>query len=354
MHSFSKDPVKAFDEATQKGYSRVRFQQGKPVLDRELNLLGDLANPQRMAQQYIGNGVPAGNDGFAITNLNVAGSDFTIGAGRCLINGTEVVLPANTTYKTQPHTDKVAAFPAGILNAYLRVFATEITDVEDADLQNAGDVGFVTAIREKADWEVLISVPAINQPDHYLLAIINPAANTITDRRRKELTTASIRDEVTGARGTTAKLGDRLDAAHDPTGALKPNAVAEPALATDSVSKRTIQNGAVSMAEMALTQVVDQTGVVVPAGTPATPGEVVVNLQTADEHAFFLTSVLQTAPRPQLAQPIGFTVSWMHRIVAGKGPGPANPYNHIHQIVIQNSTATAVTVSVRSFRVAAT
>jgi len=63
MHSFSIDPSQVLKDATKKGYSRVRFQQGKPLLDRELNLLGDLSNPQRIAEPYIGSGVPAGSDG---------------------------------------------------------------------------------------------------------------------------------------------------------------------------------------------------------------------------------------------------------------------------------------------------
>jgi hypothetical protein len=59
MHSFSKDPKQVLLDANTKGYSRVRFQQGKPLLDRELNLLGDLAHPARIAEPYIGSGVPA-------------------------------------------------------------------------------------------------------------------------------------------------------------------------------------------------------------------------------------------------------------------------------------------------------
>jgi len=37
----------------------VRFQQGRPALDRELNLAADLASPQRLAARYLGNGLPA-------------------------------------------------------------------------------------------------------------------------------------------------------------------------------------------------------------------------------------------------------------------------------------------------------
>ncbi len=57
-------------DASDSGYSRLLFQQGKPVLDRELNLLADLAGCQRLAP-YLGDGVPAGSDGFAVSNLHV-------------------------------------------------------------------------------------------------------------------------------------------------------------------------------------------------------------------------------------------------------------------------------------------
>jgi hypothetical protein len=372
MASFSQEPDKVLQNAASKGYSRVLFQQGKPVLDRELNLLGDLSNPQRIAEQYLGSGVPAGSDGFAITNLNVAGSDFTIGAGRCLVRGSEIVLAGNTTYKTQPHLDKVAAFPAGVLNVYLRVFPTAITEAEDPDLKNGNDVGFVTAIREKADWEVLVSVPAINQPDHFLLATINTAANTVTDRRRRDLTVSALRDELNTASGTGPKLSNRLDASRARDGTIKPNVITnqqladnavtatkiaansvnEPAMANNSVSKRTIVNGSVAMTKLGLTPVFDGP-VVVPASPGAGQvGEATVVLQTVDEHAFFLISVLQVTPRPPLPQPIGFLVNWMHRVLAVKGPGPGSPYSHQHQVLFQNSSASAITVNCRAFRIA--
>lgn len=372
MASFTSDPVKVFQDATQKGYSRVRFQKGKPVLDRELNLLGDLANPQRIAEQYLGNGVPAGSDGFALSGLKVAASDFVIGAGRCLVRGNEIVLAANTTYRTQPHLDKVAAFPAGVLNVYLRFFPTEITESEDPDLKNGGDVGFVTAVREKADWEVLISVPAINQPDHFLLATIDTAGNKITDRRRRELTASALRDEINAARGTAPRLADRLDASLTADGALKANIVTntqladnavtatkhaansvnEVAMANNSVSKRTILNGSVSMAKLGLTLVFDAQVSVPPSPAAGQPGEATVTLQTADEHAFFLVSVLQIGPRPPGLQAFGVVFNWMRRNAAIKGPGLGTPFAHQHQVLFQNSSGSAISVACRAFRIA--
>ncbi len=371
MANFSQKPDEALAIAAKKGYNRVLFQQGKPVLDRELNLLGDLANPRRIAEQYIGNGVPAGSDAFAISGLNVAASNFTISGGRCLVRGSEV-LAGNTTYRTQAHQDKVINFPPGVLNVYLRVFPTEITEVEDPDLKNGGDVGFATAIREKVDWEVLISVPAINQPDHFLLATIDTAANTVTDRRRRDLSVSALRDELNTASGTGPKLSNRLDTSLAPNGSIKPNVITnqqladnsvtatklaansvnETAIVNNSVSKQKIQNGSVSRDKLGLTQVFDGQ-VVVPASPGAGQvGEATVILATADEHAFFLISVLQVAPRPQIPQPIGFLINWMHRSLAVKGPGLGNPYAHQHQVLFQNSSTAAITVACRAFRLA--
>jgi hypothetical protein len=371
--SFSKDPNQVLQDALNKGYSRVRFQQGKPVLDRELNLLGDLANPQRLAASYIGDGVPTGSDGFAITSLDVAANDFTIGAGRCLVNGSEVVLSSNTKYKSQPHKEKVAAFPPGASGVYLRVFPTQTTEVQDPNLNNQGDVGSVTSLREKADWEVIVSVAPLNS-DHYLLANINTAANKITDMRRKGLTVETLRDDVTADRDAIKKIGDRLDLSHTANGDLKPNvvgatqivnasvdntklapnAVLEANIANNAISKRTIQDRQVSMMKLGLTQVVVDQQVVVPAATGGVPGENVVTLLIGDEFAFFLISVRQILPRPQLPNPIGFIVNWMQRTLVVKGPGLANPYAHMHQVVFQNPTATPQTVACRAFRIADT
>src|SRR5712692_3384946 len=114
MGNFSRDPQLMLKAALDRGYCRVRFQQGKPILDRELNLAADLAGPERLDQQYIGDGVPDGSQGFQITNLNVASNDFTISAGRCQVAGREAVLPNQSTYKGQPNIGKVAPLPAGV------------------------------------------------------------------------------------------------------------------------------------------------------------------------------------------------------------------------------------------------
>lgn len=177
MGNYSKKPQDVLADAQTKNYSRVRFQQGKPILDRELNLLGDLAGTERLARTYIGNGIPEDSDGFKIGG-DVA-SDFSISAGRCLVNGYEVVLEEATTYRTQPHKEHLVSSMPNTAEVYLKVWSREVTDAEDANLENNGDVGFETALREKVDWEVLAleateAEKARASPDYFLLASITP------------------------------------------------------------------------------------------------------------------------------------------------------------------------------------
>jgi hypothetical protein len=352
MHSFSKDPDKVLQDAIRKGYSRVRFQQGKPLLDRELNLLGDLSSPQRIAGQYIGSGVPAGSDGFAIDDLNVAGSDFSIKAGNCLVNGEEVDLADKTSYRKQPHREKVGKFPEQAFNVYLRIFPTEITDTEDADLKNTGDVGFVTAIREKTDWEVLVSAAPINQPDHYLLATIDPTANKVTDRRRRGLTVAALLDEHNNTRGDVASLGARLNTSLTADGKLKGNTVSNAQIVKDSVDKDKLAAKSVSIAKMSATLVVEGEFSVAAAPGPGQVGERVVNIEATETHAFYLISVRQIAPRTAaLPQSFLQNVTWVCRNQVIKLPN--NPkFIQANVLVIQNSSTTdGMTVACKVYRI---
>lgn len=248
MGNYSKDPKIVLQEALEKGYSRIRFQQGKPILERELNLLGDLANPKRLAEHHLGNGVPADSNGFLISGLDVANNDFTIEAGRCLVGGYELVLTANTTYKAQHHTENVSTLPSGTSNVYLRVFQSEVTGVLDADLNNsgAGDVGFETAVREKIEWEVLVTAAVINAHDHLLLAEIDTSTATLVDRRRTGLTVAAIRDELILAHGSFNQLSSRLDVSLAADGTLKTGSVGNSQIVNNAVNTNKIADNSVA------------------------------------------------------------------------------------------------------------
>lgn len=229
MGNYSRTPDTELAAALNQGYVRVRFQQAKPVLDRELNLAADLASSQLLAANYVGNGIGAGANGFAISNFNPAASEFAIAAGSALVNGIPVALTADTTYQTQPVKANVAPIPAGVTNVYLHVSTREVTSADDPNLANPADVTFETALREKAVWEVKVSAAAINQPDHLLLATLNTAGPAVTDLRRQNLNVAALRDDVTAT-------GNRLNASLDAAGALKPAAAGLSQLRIQTVS----------------------------------------------------------------------------------------------------------------------
>jgi len=371
MGNYSQDPQVALQNALSKAYTRVRFQQGKPVLDRELNLATDLANPQRLAQTYIGNGTPAGDNGFAISALNVAGNEFAISAGRALVNGQEIALAANTTYKTQPNQSHVANLPAGVSNVYLHALPAEVNSAQDADLGNPGDVHAETALREKLGWEVVVSAAAVNAPDFYLLAVINTVGAVVQDLRRLGLSAAAVRDEVAAARGSAADLGTRLGASLTASGALAANsvgtaqlvdgniqtgkiaaaAVTEPLLATAAVSNRALANAAVTIAKMTQT-VVFNGQVSVPAAPAAGQlGTTVVNLLQSEDPAFLLVSVHFDGPRPVLtaAQIFNQTFTWKMQTNLVK-PGGQTAFQHNYAVVIENPATTAISVTCKVYR----
>ena len=107
-----------FDALNQ--YVSVRLQQGVPLVDADWNALDDTRRFELRAflKWYVGDGVPYGNDGFHIQSIG-ANDDFTIASGvtgtvdaltnvgRCLVNGLDVMITADVTFKAQPlHTSQ--------------------------------------------------------------------------------------------------------------------------------------------------------------------------------------------------------------------------------------------------------
>src|SRR5579864_1306259 len=368
MGNYSSDPNTTLQTALDRGYTRVRFQQGKPILDRELNLVADLAGTERIAQQYLGDGVPSGSQGFQITGLNVGNNDFNILPGRCLVGGQEAVLAQATTYKGQPNNTKVQALPAGASNVYLRVFSTEIASAQDSGLNNSGDVGFETAIREKTDWEVLVSAAPINAPGHLLLAIIDTGANTVVDRRRTGLTLSALDDEITAARGSSAALADRLTTNDQTVTAIKSTAAAIQSevtgargtaaqlagrLNTSLAADGSIKPGTVSIQKMANTVVSAQMSI------PAAPGagqktEQPITILNTDDPAFLLVSVHYDGPRNSIALQVPLTsvFQWRYQVMLFK-PANSNTFNqHIYQVIVENPNTIAISVTVKAYRLA--
>ena len=218
MSDYSRSPLDLLLANQQKGYVGLHIEQGVPLLDRDLNLLHDLitATVRSVISRYIGNGIPAGADGFAIQALpSPANSlDFRIkagvaGPGTCLVGGIEVTIPADTTYKVQPGvpvlTIPSAAQPDPRTDiVYLDVSFIEVDGTTDSDLNNSLDVGMQTSVRLKTTFVVLVSegvpVPAA-PPGHvfYPLARLqrprgrdNIDAPMIADLRQSRLTVADM------------------------------------------------------------------------------------------------------------------------------------------------------------------
>ncbi len=218
MADYSIPPQDQLLANLQKGYVGLHIQQGVPLLDRDLNLLHDLitAMVRSVFTRYIGNGIPAGADGFAIQALpspqNV--QDFTINAGTaspgtCLAGGIEVNIPANLTYKSQAGlpslTMPTAAQPDPRTDiVYLDVFFVEVDATSDPDLKNPLDIGIQTAVRVKPAWVVRVSeaVPVPTAPAghvYYPIAQFRRPRNVntvdalmITDLRQRRLTASDM------------------------------------------------------------------------------------------------------------------------------------------------------------------
>ena len=375
MGNYSKDPQEVLDDALEKGYSRVRFQQGKPLIDRELNLLGDLASPQRIAKHHLGNGVPEGSDGFRISGVTPI--NFTIGAGRCLVNGYEIVLGEDTTYKTQPHNENAGPIPLNPNNVYLRVFTSEVNKDQDGELGNENDVGFETSVREKVEWEVLVTSDVIDTPDHFSLAVINGLTSTAEDQRRTELTFSTIRDEIKRARGETNSLSERLDVSLTPDGTLNDNTVGSNQIQDNAISGQQIVDGGVGTDELADNAVTrEKLGHLavgksqIEAGSVSIAqldksvvfdGEVSVLAKGSEEvglggafigavHRFYLISVLYLSPVPPPFT-TSRSVNWRQKNRRLNLPGPGRLLQWQHILVLENPHNFDITVSCKVYSI---
>jgi hypothetical protein len=211
MGNFSKDPQKVLQDNLGRGYARVRVEQGVPVLDRDLNLMGDLLGAllQSALARYIGTGVATGNNGFLIQGIGAA-NDFRINAGQILVNGLEATLPAQINYSNQPGVPPLTNAGVGgrVDTVFLDVSLVEVDGTTDNDLLNSGDVGLQTSVRQKVLSVVRVAEGAVNPPPpgaghtFVSLARLNrPQGATInaanvTDLRQQGLTVAVLEQRM--------------------------------------------------------------------------------------------------------------------------------------------------------------
>jgi hypothetical protein len=212
---YSQSPQDLLLANQQRGYVGIHIEQGVPVLDRDLNLLHDLvvATVRSVITRYIGNGAPAGADGFAVQALPAGqnSEDFQVaaadsGPGTALVGGIEVTIPAAITYTSQPGvpplTTPTSAGRTDIV--YLDVSLTEVDGTVDTDLTNSQDVGVETSVRLKPGFVVRVAeggpvpAPPAGHVFYPLAQLVRPVgqdtitATMITDLRQRRLTVADI------------------------------------------------------------------------------------------------------------------------------------------------------------------
>lgn len=225
-----------------KQYVSVRLQQGVPIVDADWNELQDAIGyaHQAVTRWFIGNGVPQGNNGYQIQGSGLS-NDFTIlsnvtgvpdplsNAGRCLVDGLEVFIIADSIFTAQPlHEDHGAAADAeaarlgvprinalvtpvanGTVVVYLDVWERLVSPVEDPALILPG-LAVESCARLRREWVIRArdgtTAPQLAdglpdfQPGHHYYALA-----TLARRAGDPLVNAT---DVTDARQTRLSLAD--------------------------------------------------------------------------------------------------------------------------------------------------
>jgi len=211
--NFSNAEEDTFDPKNR--YVGIRLQQGVPLLDRDWNELEDIRRYEEamLRKWYVGNGTP--DDGYKISVVEPPGNDFKIAAGRCMVNGFEVVNDKEICYTDQADVKPLSAGTDRTDTVYLDVWIEEVTGAEDPALKNSQDVNVPTCERHKLEWRVRVGKESKGEEFHhyYDLAEIRWADGLIIevkDLRTTKLTLASVREELEGLRTLKLPL-DELD-----------------------------------------------------------------------------------------------------------------------------------------------
>lgn len=273
MGNFSRD---TFDKL--KHYVGVRLQQGVPLVDADWNEQEDIRKYELRAflKWFVGNGVPKGNDGFRIQVIPLeaipAENDFWIkggdgtpdGAGRCLVEGWDVMNENDIKYTKQPlYNNDALAGEWGVDplpplkppkeneeertdTVYLDVWEREVDAEEDNEHLVNPKIGIETCVRLKREWVVRVE-GAETPPDppsghvYYPLATLNRVANKaaieqedITDLRTTSLNMAALEAEIVDARGIKGNIGNRLDESLTKGGQLRHNVVGNDQVKADA------------------------------------------------------------------------------------------------------------------------
>lgn len=244
-------------------YIDVRLQMGVPLVDRDWNELTDMRRFELRAllKWFVGNGVPAGSSAFLIEGQGAV-DDFVIragasvpaaallsglpdqrsrnivialGAGRCLVDGLEVLLEQDVNFAQQPlhvsqpgsaalaaslHVPRVQmpAPAAGTVVAYLDVWEHAVVPNDDPDNMILPDLGIESCARIKREWVVRVrtgtSIPAPGNSD-YLIGHSYSALATIVRRVGNGAVQAADVTDIRQTRLTLAELERRMRVLED-------------------------------------------------------------------------------------------------------------------------------------------
>ncbi len=236
MANFSRD---TFDRL--KHYVGVRLQQGVPLVDADWNEAHDIRKDEleTFLKWFVGDGVPAGNNGFEI--VAVGSDEFSIADGYCLVGGWTAVNdwtedPEHQSqplqYSSQPlFTDQTLATQWGVDplpaltppgasrtdTVYLDVWEREVNAAEAPELVNEL-IGIETCVRTRREWVVRLAegtTEPVAPAGHkfYRLATLHRDLGedmTVSDLRHTSLTLAGkvdrAGDNITGDLTVGARL----------------------------------------------------------------------------------------------------------------------------------------------------
>lgn len=188
-------------------YSAVIVQQGKPLMDADLDEAQQILSEEmrREALDFVGpSGTP--DDGYKITIPSpTSGSDFQIGPGTMYVGGIRVSLPEAITYNSQP--DWLTPAPATGLPArnevvYLEVTEHEVSALEDRSLFDPALGGLETARRMRVMQRIRrAETTATNCADALTaqIAVWNAAGRTFDPLTRSLASRATLKVTFTDA-----------------------------------------------------------------------------------------------------------------------------------------------------------
>lgn len=220
MGNFSRKPEDRLKDALAKHYVGVRLQQGVPLLDADWNEMDGIRRVEHetLGAWFIGDGVPAGSDGFRIVDNN-QDNNFLIRKGLLLVKGKSVENDRDCNYSDQPHFNdaKIANPPTALKEfpadkqciVYLDVWDREVDSSDDKTLID-DRIGIETAVRLKREWAVRVA----NMPEDAAVLASPPAGHvfySVARLNRKANEKKIKSDMIVDLRSTQLSVQRRID-----------------------------------------------------------------------------------------------------------------------------------------------